>query len=110
MDRRENKKGNAQEILEGKIFALLAYLSVLCIIPLVFKKDNHFSLFHGKQGLIIFVGEVAVFILQIILGPWIWKLGMFALGIFSLIGIVAVLRDHYLKLPIIWDIAEKITL
>ena len=106
----EKKKGNDQEILEGKVFALLAYLSVLCIIPLVFKKQNDFALFHGRQGLVIFVGEVAVFILHIVLGPWILKLGTFAFGIFSLIGIVAVLQDQYLKLPIVWDVAEKITL
>ncbi|MCK4883162.1 MAG: hypothetical protein KAS92_09075, partial [Candidatus Omnitrophica bacterium] len=66
MNKRPSDKD--QQILEGKVFAILSYLSILCIIPLVFKKDNPFVLKHGKQGLILFLGEVAVFILHIILG------------------------------------------
>lgn len=110
MSKPGNPKSDEAEILEGKIFALLSYLSVLCIIPLVFKKDNKFALFHGRQGLVIFVGQVAIFIVSIILGPWILKLGMFLLGILSLIGIIVSLKGRYLKLPVVSDIAEKITL
>ena len=71
------QRGESTEILEGKIFALLGYLCILCIIPLVFKKDNSFTLVHAKQGLILFLGEVAVFIIHILLGAWILKLGIF---------------------------------
>ena len=98
------------KIVEGKIFAILAYLSIFCIIPLVLKKDNPFVLKHGKQGLILFVGQVALFIVHIVLGPWILKLGMFVLGLLSFVGIIAVLQGQYIRLPIIADIAEKITL
>ena len=98
------------EIVEGKPFALLSYLSILCIIPLVLKKDNDFVLKHAKQGLVIFVGEVAVFIVHIILGSWILRLGMFILGVMSFIGLIAVLRGRYVDLPFVTEIAEKITL
>ena len=99
-----------EEIIEGKIFAVLAYLSILCIIPLVIKKDNKFVLTHGKQGLVLFVGEVAVFITHIVLGPWILSLGTFIFGSMSLWGIIEVLRGRYLKLPFVAEIADKITL
>jgi len=74
-----NRRGvrEDQQITEGKMFAILSYLSILCILPLVFKKENSFVLQHGKQGLVIFLGEVAVFIVHIILGQWIFRLGMF---------------------------------
>ena len=98
------------QVLDGKIYAILSYLFVLCIIPLVLKKENKFVLFHGKQGLILFVGEVAVFILHIVLGSIILKLGFFILGVFSFRGIIAVLQGQYLRLPVIADIAEKIIL
>ena len=98
------------QILEGKIFAILSYLSIFCIIPLVFKKDNKFAYTHGKQGLIIFVAEVAVFIIHIILGQWFLRLGIFILGVFSLIGLVAVLKSEYVRLPFVADIADSITL
>ena len=99
-----------KDINEGKVFALLAYLSILCIIPLLLKKDNDFVLAHGKQGLVIFVSQVAVFILHIILGVWFLKFGMFILFVFSFIGMVAAISGKYLALPVFAKIAEKITL
>jgi uncharacterized membrane protein len=98
------------QVLEGKVLALLSYLSILCIIPLVFKKENPFVLQHGKQGLVLFLGEVAVFIIQIILGEWIFRLGAFILGVLSFIGIIAVLKGRYIKIPLVSGIAENITL
>ena len=99
-----------QQVLEGKVLAILSYLSILCIIPLVFKKENPFVLQHGKQGLVLFLGEVAVFIVQIILGEWVFRLGAFILGVLSFIGIIAVLKGRYIKIPIVSEIAENITL
>ncbi|HLF17360.1 MAG TPA: hypothetical protein VI749_00495 [Candidatus Omnitrophota bacterium] len=98
------------QIIEGKVFAILSYLSIFCILPLVLKKENPFVLSHGKQGLVLFVGEVGVFIVHIILGQWFLRLGMFIAGIFSLVGIIKVLQSEYVRLPIIADIADKITL
>jgi len=99
-----------QQILEGKIFAILSYLSILCIIPLVFKKDNAFVLKHSKQGLILFLGEVAVFIIHIILGQWILRLGMFVFGVFSFIGLIASLQGREAQLPIVSKLADSVTL
>jgi len=99
-----------QQILEGKVFAILSYLSILCIIPLVFKKDNPFVLKHSKQGLILFLGEVAIFIVHIILGQWILRLGMFVFGIFSFIGLIASLQGRDVKLPIVSKLADSVTL
>lgn len=98
------------DVLDGKVIAILSYLSILCIIPLLFKKNNLFVLSHGKQGLVLFVAQVAVFILHIILGDWFLKLGMFVLLSLSFIGLLAVLRGQYIKIPVVSSIAEKITL
>ncbi|MCB9770949.1 MAG: hypothetical protein H6754_00135 [Candidatus Omnitrophica bacterium] len=98
------------DVLEGKVIAILAYLSILCIIPLLIKKNNIFVLAHSKQGLVLFVGEVAVFILHIIFGVWFLKLGMFILLTLSFVGLLAVLRGQYIKMPVVSLIAEKITL
>ncbi len=95
---------------ENKIFAILAYLSILCIIPLLLKKDDKFVLAHGKQGLVIFITEVAVFIISIVIGQWFFRLGLFVLGVLSLWGIIEVLRGREVRLPLIADIADKITL
>ncbi|MBF0483268.1 MAG: hypothetical protein HQL25_01040 [Candidatus Omnitrophica bacterium] len=99
-----------QQIVNGKVMAVLSYLTILCIIPLLFQKDNGFVLYHGKQGLVIFVAEVAIFILHILLGVWILKIGMFLMLLFSFVGIIAVLQGRHIHLPVISEIADKIIL
>jgi fumarate reductase subunit D len=98
-----------RQIADGKVVSILAYLPFLCIVPLMMKKENEFVLFHGKQGLVIFLGEILVFIVGIIF-PWVFKLGMFILSLMSFIGIIAVLKGRYFDLPVASKIAEKITL
>ena len=105
----KRQSSNDQQILEGKVFAFLSYLSILCIIPLVFKKDNPFVLSHGKQGLILFLGEVAAFIVTIIL-PWMVKPAALLFGVLSFIGLIATLQGRDAKLPIVSGLAESITL
>ncbi len=106
--RPEKKQINHHRSLN--LFAIFSYLSFLCIIPLVFKKDNAFVLHHAKQGLIIFVGEVAVFVVHIILGMWLYQLGMAILFSLSFVGIIAVFQGKYTKLPVIYKAASAITL
>ena len=103
------QKQNDPEVIEGKIFAILSYLSILCIIPLIFKKENNFVLSHGKQGLVLFIGEVAVFIVSVIF-EWIFRPAIFVCGVLSLWGIVEALKGKAVRLPVIADIADKITL
>ncbi len=88
----------------------MAYLSLLCVIPIILKKDNEFALFHAKQGLVLFIGEAAVFIGHMLLGEWFLRLGIFVLGSFALVGMIAALQGKAITLPIVCDIAENITL
>ena len=98
-----------KEVKEGKVLAILSYLGILCLIPLLLKKDNKFVLFHGKQGLVLFLGELAVTILSIIplIGWPIGLIGVIVFGIVSLVGIVHVLMGNYWKMPIVADLTDK---
>ena len=98
------------DVLDGKVIALLSYLSILCIIPLLFKKNNTFVLAHSKQGLVLFVAQVAVFIIHIIFGTWFLRFGMFVLLTLSFFGLLAVLRGQHIRIPVVSSIADKITL
>jgi len=109
MPKTKPKKNN--QIVEGKVLALLAYLPFFCILPLLFKKDNDFILSHGKQGLVLFVGEIGIFIIHIIpLFHWIFRFGMFVLLALAFWGIIAVLKGRFVELPVVARIAAKITL
>jgi uncharacterized membrane protein len=97
-----------KEIQEGKIFGVIGYLWILCLVPLLFKKENKFALFHGKQGLVLFLGDIAAGIIMMI--PIIGLIGFLAFFIFAilrLIGIIQALLGNYWKIPVVGDIAEK---
>ena len=101
-----------KEIQEGKMYAVIAYLGILCLVPLLLKKENKFALFHGKQGLVLFICLIGAAIINIIpvLGQLIWMLAVLVFGILSLIGIIQSLMSNYWKMPILGEIAEKISL
>ncbi len=98
-----------EEVADGKMYALLSYLSILCIIPLILKKNNRFVLAHGKQGLVLFVAEVGVLVLSIVL-PVLRDPFIFVLFLFSFWGMITVIRGQLVQLPIVAPIADKITL
>ena len=100
------------EIQEAKFFAAVGYLSVLCFVPLLLKKGNRFAEFHGKQALVLFILEVAASILKAVpaLGDIVFTLAFVVLGILSLVGIVKVLMGEYWEMPVIQEVAGKISL
>lgn len=113
MAKKNDKDANQDsQIEDGKIFAVIGYLGILCLVPLLLKKNNKFALFHGKQGLVLFIGEVGASIITIIpiLGQLIWILAVMVFGILSLVGIVQSLMGNYWRMPVIGEIAEKISL
>lgn len=109
-----------EEIEDGKIFAVLGYLFILCLVPLLLKKDNKFALFHGKQGLILFIFEIAagiiigvlniIPILGQILGFLLGITCILFFGILSVVGIIRSLMGEYWKMPVLGDLAEKISI
>lgn len=101
-----------KEIKEGKLFAMLGYLSILCLVPLLLKKDNKFALYHGKQGLILFIWLVAASIVGPIpfLGWVIWIVSTILIVAISALGIIQVLMGKYWQIPYISDIASKISI
>ncbi len=94
---------------EEKVFGFLSYLSLLCIVPLLMKRESDFVLFHAKQGLILFLGQVALFVLSTVF-PWVVRPGAFILSALAFWGIVEVLCGHKTALPVVSHIAEKISL
>ena len=98
-----------EDVIDGKMYAVLAYLSIFCIVPLIIKKNNVFVLSHGRQGLVLFVAEVAALVISIAF-PWAFRPLLFILFGFSFWGMVAAIRGQFVELPFIARIAEKITI
>lgn len=92
---------------ENKPYALLSYCFILCIIPLIRKKDDEFLQFHGRQGLALFLCEMAVFIVSIIF-PFLMRPALFVFGVLSLWGMINALRAQRVQLPVIYALSQKI--
>ena len=105
---------NSNDTLMG----VLAYIGILCLIPLLAAKDSEFAQFHAKQGLNLFLLEVGVAVLSWVLGfmsivgglaflglmtmaIWLVQIGFFVL---SIIGIVNALNGKKEPLPVIGGI------
>jgi len=94
---------------EKDLTAILSYIGILFLIPLLACKDNAFTQFHAKQGLVLFIAEIAtMFIAWIpILG---WLIGLVAWItwlVLSIIGIINVVNGKQVMLPVIGKFAEK---
>jgi uncharacterized membrane protein len=100
-----------KEIDEGRFFALISYISFLCIVSLLFKKDNKFVLYHAKQGLVLFVFEVVVYILsRVAILAGLAQLCFVLAALVSIWGIVQVWMGNDCRIVLVSDIADKINI
>ena len=105
--------------------AILAYLGPLCLIPLLTGEKDEFVKFHVRQGLVILICEVAIWILfSFVFGAMRWSWGTWGfysmlamvqnvvylgLGVLSIVGIMNVINGEQKELPVVGKFAEKIT-
>ncbi len=100
------------EVHDAKFFAAVGYLSFLCFVPLLLKKENRFAQFHGKQALVLFILELAASVLKMVpaLGELVSTVAFVVFGILSLVGIVKVLMGEFWEMPVIYEISNRISL
>jgi uncharacterized membrane protein len=98
------------EFNETNIMAALSYFGPLVIVPFLTKKDDAFVKFHIKQGIVLLIpglfiyvfGWFLYFIYPVIV---LINLCLFALAVY---GIVKALQHKEDKLPFIGQFADKI--
>jgi uncharacterized membrane protein len=104
--------GGSNDVEENKVIAAIGYLGILCLVPLLGKKDSPFAQFHGKQGLVLFIAGMLIGVVAIIpfLGWLIAMVGGIAIFIFWIMGVMNALGGKMVPLPIIGQYADKINL
>ena len=109
---------SAEDIQNGKVMGVLAYIGILVLIPILAAKNNRFARFHANQGAVLFiinvVYNIAVRIVVTILGLISLKLAALIstlLGLVSwvfvilaILGIVNVVQGKAKELPVIGGI------
>ena len=100
--------GEDSESEEGRLAALISYVPFLCFIPLLNMRENKSALFHARQGVILFLIELAaaVFLIDGI-ADFFFKAVLVAAVLLSAAGIYSALQGKKFRLPVIGDLADK---
>ena len=95
---------------ENKLMAAVGYLGILCLIPLLFKRNSPYVQFHAKQGLVILIVWVILWIGNIIpiLGQIVWAVGSVVLLIVVILGIVNALNGKMWPIPFLGKYAAQL--
>lgn len=90
---------------KNTLMAILSYLGILVIVPLLTAKDDPFVKFHIKQGLVLLICYViGGFVFWV---PFIgWALWL-VLAVFMIMGIMNASAGKEKELPIIGSIARN---
>lgn len=102
-----------EHIEEGKSIAWLSYLLILLLIPLMIQRENPYTRFHIKQGLVLLITWIILYIiglifnfipvLKILIWLCVWGITIY----FMVIGIKNSLNGKLDKLPLIGNFADK---
>src|SRR3989339_1092032 len=106
------QSGATNDIEENKVIAAIGYLGILCLIPLLAKKNSAFAQHHGKQGLVILIAWIILWVVNVIpvFGQIVWALGSIGLLILVLLGIINALNGNIWEMPVLGQYAKQIKL
>jgi uncharacterized membrane protein len=79
---------------------------------LLLKKDSPFAQHHGKQGLVLLIAWLILWIVNVIpfVGQVLWALGSIGILILVLLGIVNALNGNLWEMPVLGKYAKEIKL
>ena len=94
---------------QTNILAIISYLGVFCLAPILMKESDKFVKFHAKQGLVLFIAEIATGMIAgiPILGWLTGSIAWILWGVLSFMGIMNVLNGKQSPLPIIGVFAKN---
>ena len=98
---RDNTKSQISE--SEKFLAAIGYISFLCIVPLLLKRDSNFAQYHGKQALLV---AVFWYVIQLFFFFFPW---LSIIQLLSILGCGYMAHSgKYFKIPILADYAAKL--
>lgn len=93
-----------------RIIAAVGYLWILCLLPLLGKKDSEFAQHHGRQGLVLTITSFILWLVMWIpvLGWIVGFLGTIAVVVLAVTGIMNAMQGKYWEMPVLGEYAKKI--
>lgn len=102
-----------EDVEQNKIMAVLAYLGILVLVPLLAAKDSPYARFHANQGLVLLIASVilniAVRIVKLMLlaifrsflATILLNIANVSVLVFVIMGIVNAVQGEEKELPLI---------
>ena len=94
------------------LLGVLSYLGPLVIIPFLVEKEDAFVKFHIKQGVVLLVIEIILWLTMTIFWLLMPVVGLLQLGVFVLmiIGIFNVAQKKEKELPVVGAFAHMVNI
>ena len=106
----EEKAEPKSDVEENKIFAILAYIGILVLIPILAAPKSKFARYHSNQGLILLIVDIIAGVMGGLLGliPYVGCVFGLILGvaclIFMILGIINAVNGEEKPLPVIGNL------
>jgi uncharacterized membrane protein len=83
---------DSEDVSKNRVFGILSYIGILWLVGLIAASDSKYAKFHANQGLVLFLGEIALNVVMTILTVIFSKLhlGFLFAGLQSLVNLVPV--------------------
>lgn len=80
-------KADPKDVEQNKVYAILAYLGILVLVPLLAAKESKFAQYHANQGLVLLIAWiVGGFVIWIPVVGWAIGIGLFVLWIMGIMN------------------------
>ena len=99
-----------KDVNKNRFYGAISYLWILCFIPLAFKRDSSFALYHARQGLVLLIAEFFATLVGLIpfIGYYMSMILGVILAILALLGIINALDGNRWEMPVLGEYAKKI--
>jgi len=97
------------DVSKNKLMAILAYIGILVIIPLIVAKDSKFARFHTNQGLILCILAIICSCLaRLKVIGWLFSICGIVIFIMAVVGIIYAAQGKAKELPVVgnWKILK----
>jgi uncharacterized membrane protein len=103
---------DAEDAEKNKVFGIVAYLGILCLVPLIVARQSPFARYHANQGLVLFLTQIALWIVLEIINKVLGLVGLSFISVILgiswlaviallIIGIINAAAGKCVPLPII---------
>jgi uncharacterized membrane protein len=99
----DGEKPDPADVDKNKIFAVLAYVGILFLVPLLAAKESRFARYHTNQGVVLFITGMIGGVLSVIpfVGCILMPVVIIGVIVLMVMGIINAARGECKPLPLI---------